>query len=55
MRVLHAGGSFIQGSTAEVGATGVLSGPHHLMFFQGGVHWSQWMNVLSTFVSDVRR
>lgn len=51
MQVVHAGGSFVQGSVVEMGATAVLGGPHVLMRFQGGVHWSQWVNVLSEFVS----
>ena len=55
LQVLHAGGSFVQGSSAEVGVTGVDSGPEYLTLFQGGVHWSQWVNVLSTYLREVKK
>lgn len=42
----HAGGGFVQGCMAEMGASGVMREPFPCVLY-GGTHWSQWVSVLS--------
>lgn len=44
--VHHAGGGFVQGSTADIGAYGVMQDPFPCVLY-GGTHWSQWVPVLA--------
>lgn len=44
--VQRAGGGFVQGCMAELGASGVMREPFPCVLY-GGTHWSQWVNVLS--------
>eukprot|EP00892_Ulva_mutabilis_P004879 jgi/Ulvmu1/2763/UM014_0221.1 len=44
--VQHAGGSFIQGCVADIRVAGLMSDPFPCVL-SGGLHWSQWANVLA--------
>jgi cystathionine beta-lyase family protein involved in aluminum resistance len=48
--VVSAGGSFVQGCAVDIGALGMTEEPCELRL-HGGVHWSQWVNVLGQFLA----
>jgi cystathionine beta-lyase family protein involved in aluminum resistance len=48
-KVLSAGGSCVQGCTAEIMGIGVLE-PPFVAHLSGGTHFGQWANVLADFL-----
>lgn len=51
--VWHAGGGFVQGCYAEVGASGVMHEPFPCVLY-GGTHWSQWVNILAQLCQTLK-
>lgn len=43
--VIFADGTFIDGCTSELSADGPLRAPH-VVYCQGGTHWTHWQNVV---------
>ena len=50
--VIFADGTFIDGSTSELSADGPIR-PPYVVYCQGGIHWTQWANVLAAALPDV--
>lgn len=50
--LVMAGGSFIDGSTAELSADGPLREPY-IVFCQGGTHWTHWAIALETALDAI--
>ena len=51
--VIFGDGTFIDGSTAELSADGPLR-PPHIVYCQGGTHWTHWAIALEAIVRDMR-